>query len=82
MNIYERIYKYIVYHGLQQKDVAEKCGWSKVKMHHLMHGNQRMTIDEYIAICQALGVRLAISGMIRQTPPAAADGGCRIQCPG
>lgn len=56
MNIYERIYKYIVYHGLQQKDVAEKCGWSKVKMHHLMHGNQRMTIDEYIAICQALGV--------------------------
>ena len=62
MNIYERIYKYIVYHGLQQKDVAEKCGWSKVKMHHLMHGNQRMMIDEYIAICQALGVPFGYFG--------------------
>lgn len=37
-------------------------GWSKVKMHHLMHGNQRMTIDEYIAICQALGVPFGYFG--------------------
>ena len=74
MNIYERIYEYLISHGIQQKFVAEKCGWTKVKMHHLMHGSQRMTIDEYIMICTCLACRSATSGMIRQTPPAVADG--------
>lgn len=62
MNIYERIYEYLISHGIQQKFVADKCGWTKVKMHHLMHGSQRMTIDEYIMICHVLGLPFGYFG--------------------
>lgn len=74
MNIYERIYEYLISHGIQQKFVAEKCGWTKVKMHHLMHGSQRMTIDEYIMICHVLGLPFGYFGDDTTTPPAVADG--------
>ena len=73
MNIYERIYKYLVDHDLQQKSLAEKCGWSKVKMHHLMHGNQRMTIEEYVTICRALGVPFGYFGDDETTKPVSSS---------
>ena len=80
MKIADNILAYIRANGIRQKIIVDKCGWSKQKVYSMLHGINRISVEEYGMICKALGYRLSsstcITVRIRQTPPAAADGVC------
>lgn len=56
MNIASSIREYLNAHGIRQTFVAERCGWSRQKINAIMCSKQRITADEYAAICDALEV--------------------------
>ena len=56
MNIAQAVYAYISSRGIQQKFIAEKCGWSKQKTSAIIRGKKKMTAEELANICDALGV--------------------------
>lgn len=76
MAFYEKISDYIKQNGIKQTFIADKCGWTKQKLYNLLHGRNRISVEDYEAICEALSVPFDFFVRIRQTPPAAADGGC------
>lgn len=56
--ITKRIAKYIKDNGLIQSAIARKAGMTKQAMSDSMRGVRRLTADEYVAICDALGKSL------------------------
>lgn len=56
MNIAQAVYAYISSRGIQQKFIAEKCGWSKQKTSAIIRGKKKMTAEELANICDALSV--------------------------
>ncbi|WP_083526936.1 helix-turn-helix domain-containing protein [Thermophilibacter mediterraneus] len=54
--IYQRIRAYMERMGFTQSVVAKNAGMTKVAMSESLRGNRRLTADEYVAICNALGV--------------------------
>lgn len=56
MTIQNAILQYIETNGIKQIFLAEKCKWSKQRVHCMLHGKQNMTVGEYSVICDALGV--------------------------
>lgn len=56
MAFYEKIFDYIVQNGIKQTVIADKCGWTKQKLHCLLHGKNRITVEDYEAICEVLSV--------------------------
>lgn len=62
MAFYEKISDYIEQNGIKQTFIADKCGWTKQKLHYILHGKNRMSLDDYILICDTLGVPFATFG--------------------
>lgn len=58
MDTGERILSYLNANGIRQSFVAEKCGWTKQKVHSMLHGRNRITADDYYKICNALCVSM------------------------
>lgn len=56
MKIADNILTYIRANGIQQKMIVDKCGWSKQKVYSMLHGINRISVEEYGMICKALGV--------------------------
>ncbi len=56
MTIQSKILDYLIERGIKQVTVAEKCGWTKVKLNNMLHEKQSMSIEAYGLICNALGV--------------------------
>lgn len=56
MKIADNILAYIRANGIQQKIIVDKCGWSKQKVYSMLHGINRISVEEYGMICKALGV--------------------------
>lgn len=56
MGIEMAIREYLVGHGIKQSFVAEKCGWSKQKIHSIATGKKKITAEEYGRLCDAVGV--------------------------
>lgn len=56
MKIADNILAYIRANGIQQKVIVDKCGWSKQKVYSMLHGINRISVEEYGMICKALGV--------------------------
>lgn len=54
--IYQAIKKFIDENGLTQSFIARKAGMTKVALSESLRGNRRLTADEYVRICDALGV--------------------------
>lgn len=50
------IKEYLTSHGIKQTFVSEKCGWTKQKTYLIANGKQKITAEEYGAICDAIGV--------------------------
>lgn len=53
--IAKAIRDYLISRGIKQTYIAEKCGWSKQKVNCSIHGKQKISADDYRAICEAIG---------------------------
>lgn len=56
MAFYEKISDYIEQNGIKQTFIADKCGWTKQKLYNILHGRNRISVEDYEAICEALSV--------------------------
>ncbi len=56
MMIADNILAYIRANGIQQKFIADSCGWSKQKVYSMLHGTNRISVEEYGMICRVLDV--------------------------
>lgn len=56
--ISDRIAKYIKANSINQSAVARKAGMKRQAMSDAMRGVRRLTADEYVSICNVLGVSL------------------------
>lgn len=54
--IYQSIRDYIDRMGFTQAAVAKNAGMTKVALSESLRGKRRITADEYVCICNALGV--------------------------
>lgn len=52
------IKKYIIDHGLKQKNIAEKSGFSVQTFNAIMNGQRKLEATEYFKVCSVLGVGL------------------------
>lgn len=57
MDIAGAICQYLKENGIKQSFVAEKCGWTKQKTSNIVRGRAKIAADDYIALCDALGVQ-------------------------
>lgn len=58
----QKILDYMNAHDIQQATLAAQCGWTKQKVHYILHGKNRMSLDDYILIRDTLGVPFATFG--------------------
>lgn len=56
--IADRINDYIKSNGLSIRVTAEKAGMTYNGLYQILHKNQLMKLKDYVAICNALGVKL------------------------
>lgn len=56
MAFYEKISDYLKQNGIKQTFIADRCGWTKQKLYNLLHGRNRISVEDYEAICEALNV--------------------------
>lgn len=54
--IAEKLAEYFVTRGIKQKVVAEAIGISPAAMSEMLAGRRKLSADEYVAICDFLGV--------------------------
>jgi DNA-binding Xre family transcriptional regulator len=58
MNVPENINDYLHDKGISKSHVARRTGIPNARFSMLTNGKTKMTLDEYIAICDALGVKV------------------------
>ena len=56
MTVGESIKKYIEQSGVTQKHIAKQVGISVQSLNAICNGKQRLTAEQYFAICDSLGV--------------------------
>lgn len=56
MNVEKAIKEYLVSNGIKQTSVAERCSWTKQRLNAILTGKQKINVDDYGAICEAVGV--------------------------
>ena len=56
--IQEQLTEYINSIGIKQKTIAEKCGMTEMAVSSSMRNERKLTLDEYGAICEFLGLSL------------------------
>lgn len=56
MSTHEMVRAYIDEHGLCRKYIAANMGISDSKLSQLLNGKRRMTVDDYMTLCQAIAV--------------------------
>lgn len=52
------IKEYINEHGLKQKNIAERSGFTVQTFNAIMNGQRKLEATEYFKVCDALGVSL------------------------
>lgn len=55
MEVQARIAAYIKENFIMQKLIVEKTGYSATKVSQILKLGQKMTADEFVAFCKALG---------------------------
>lgn len=58
MNVYENINNYLHTNGITKAHVATRSGIKKPRFSNITTGVSGMTLNEYLAICKALGVKV------------------------
>ena len=53
--IYQKIHNYVACYNLCQKTIAMEAGMTQAKLSQLLHGKRRLTMDDYVRICAAIG---------------------------
>lgn len=56
MDVVKNLTDYLGANGIKQVFVAEKCGWTRQRMNTICSGKQALGMDDYIKICDALGL--------------------------
>lgn len=51
----ENIAQYLKDNGITQSHIAERTGMNKMTFSNAMRGKRRLTAEEYVSICDALG---------------------------
>lgn len=54
--VYERIASYLAKNGIKHSIVATKSGMTKQAFSSAMRGERKISVEEYVAICRAIGV--------------------------
>lgn len=57
--VYERIADYLTDKGIKQAFLSRETGLSANAVSQILKGERKITIEEYISICTALGVELS-----------------------
>lgn len=55
MSIEQAIREYLSSNGIKQTFIAERCGWTKQRLNAILTGRQKISADDYGAICEAVG---------------------------
>lgn len=58
MDCNKKIADYLKDHGISQRFICDKTGLEPEKVSNIMNGKRKITGDELIAICNALGITL------------------------
>lgn len=56
MQIELAIREYLISHGITQAFVAQKCGWSRQRANAIFTGNQKLSFEDGLKVCDALGL--------------------------
>lgn len=56
--------------------IVDKCGWSKQKVYSMLHGINRISVEEYGMICKALGVPVEFFYLYNSEDKATPSGNC------
>ena len=56
MTIAEKMKQYIDENGLKQKAIAQRASMREDAVSNMLRSKRKMTVDEYISICHAIGV--------------------------
>lgn len=48
--------RYIEDHGIKLTHIAQRCGMSKQRLHRIIHSDQKISLTDYLRICEALQV--------------------------
>ena len=54
--VHEKMRDYIYTVGLKISVIEERAGLPKKTLSPILHGKRKMSVEEYIAICRAMGV--------------------------
>lgn len=69
LKVQDNILLYLNNKGIRQSFIAQKCGWSKQKLHFMLHKKQSMTVEEYGLICDVLNVSYDFFMHENKNPP-------------
>ena len=56
MSVDQKIQLYLKKHGIKQKYISDRCGWSKQKTSSIINGKKKLAADELASICEAINV--------------------------
>lgn len=56
MQVGPAIKEYLDTYGIKHVFIANKLGWSRQKISNTLNGRVPLSVDDYKAICQAIGV--------------------------
>lgn len=56
LDVEQKIKEYLEENGISQAHIGRKAGLNLTKLNLSLNGNRKMTLEEYAAICGALGV--------------------------
>lgn len=56
--VYQRIADYMRSHGVTQAHICRETGLGTNAVSSILKGERKISVEEYIAICDALGVQL------------------------
>lgn len=56
MELNAAINDYLKNHGIKKSFLADRCGWSRVRVSCILNGKQKISAEDLRQICEALGV--------------------------
>lgn len=55
MEVQSRVIRYVKDMGIKQRFIAQKTGLSESAVSNIFNGNRKMSADEFMKVCQAIG---------------------------
>lgn len=56
MEVQKAIGEYLKEHGIKQQFLVDRCGWTKQKTSNIIRCAQKITVEDVVKVCDALGL--------------------------